>query len=79
VIRELSFHDHANNKQPSLHDPKVDSLHDSSEKFSRVATGSGQPGEMEKLLQTFSGFHRFVQVFETMMGLMKKFKRDGNI
>jgi hypothetical protein len=36
--------------------------------------GSGQPGEMEKLLQTFSGFHRFATVFENMMRLMKKLK-----
>lgn len=41
--------------------------------------GSGQPGEIEKLMQTFSGFHRFVQVFENIIGLMKKFRRDGNI
>jgi hypothetical protein len=38
--------------------------------------GSGQPGEMEKLMQTFSGFHRFTQVFENMMGLMKKLKGE---
>lgn len=37
--------------------------------------GSGQPGEMEKLMQTFSGFHRFTQVFENMMNLMKKLKQ----
>lgn len=38
--------------------------------------GSGQPGEMEKLMQTFSGLHRFSKVFENMMGLMKKFKGE---
>jgi hypothetical protein len=35
---------------------------------------SAQPGEIDKLMQMFSGFHRFAKVFENMMELMKKFK-----
>jgi len=40
--------------------------------------GSAQPGEMEKLTQMFSGFHRFATVFENMMRLMKKFKGESS-
>ena len=40
--------------------------------------GSVQPGEMDKLAQMFSGFHRFSKLFENIMGLMKKFKGESS-
>ena len=40
---------------------------------------SAQPGEMDKMTQMFSGFHRFSKVIELMMGLLRKIEEEEDV